>query len=490
MFLRDDQGLELAGGTAARPFGRGLAVPVRRSPIDQLRHRAAHVDWVPDLGTQIGTRAWWRGVATCAALCGATWVLSPGLDRPLIGAVPAPQAGAAWEETRAQAIAPLAWGADTGRRMAANDLVVPLAHAPERPVIELSTTLGPDDALDRALIRAGVGRRDAQAASGLVADAVGTGDIAAGTRIALTLGRRTDRAHPRPLEKLAMRARFDLAVTVRRAGAALALTRQPIAVDSTPLRVQGLVGASLYRSARAAGVPGKVVEAYIRAIATRLSVGRDVHAADTFDMTMARDRAATGETRIGALLFAGIDQGTRATQLVRFGDRDEWYDARGTGAQTRGFTGMPVAGRISSSFGMRMHPLLGFMRMHKGLDIAAPYGSPIYATIDGVVRFAGRSSGYGNFVKLAHAGGLVSGFGHMSRIAVRPGAHVARGQVIGYVGSTGLSTGPHLHWEVWRNGAPVNPRGVSFASVSQLSGEELRRFRAHVAQLLAVRPGR
>jgi murein DD-endopeptidase MepM/ murein hydrolase activator NlpD len=92
-------------------------------------------------------------------------------------------------------------------------------------------------------------------------------------------------------------------------------------------------------------------------------------------------------------------------------------------------------------------------------------------------------------VKLTHSGGIATGYGHMSRIAVRPGAHVARGQVIGYVGSTGMSTGPHLHWEVWRNGVAVNPRSMSFSSVAQLSGDALRAFKAKVAALLSVKPG-
>ena len=151
--------------------------------------------------------------------------------------------------------------------------------------------------------------------------------------------------------------------------------------------------------------------------------------------------------------------------------------------------GMPVSGRISSNFGMRRHPLLGFMRMHKGIDIGAAWGSPIYAAIEGTVQFAGRSAGYGNFVKLSHAGGIASGYGHMSRILVRPGQRVSRGQQIGAVGSTGMSTGPHLHWEVWRNGVSVNPRGFSFSSVATLSGEKLRAFKSRVAQLMAVKPG-
>lgn len=496
VYLQKDQALELAGG-GARGFGRALdrQLDIAPEPV------SSRVDWVPDLGTRIGSREWWRGLATCTALCAATVMLAPGF-KPLVGAVPSPLAGAEWEETRAQGIAPLAQGATTGRRMAANDLVAPLANVPERPTLELSATLGQGDAFDRALMRAGVGRNDAEAAAALVARSVDPKTIPAGTRIALTLGRRPDRTVARPLEQLDFRARFDLALSLTRGAGGLAVNRKPIAVDSTPLRIQGLVGSSLYRSTRAAGVPAKAVESFIKAISTRLSIGRDVTAADSFDVIVERERAATGETRIGDLLFAGIDQGRRKVQLVRFapdasnvdaetddnGGRGGWFDANGQ-TERRAVSSMPVTGRITSNYGMRFHPLLGFTRMHKGLDIGAPYGSPIHAMTDGIVAFAGRTGGYGNFVKLVHGGGMASGYGHMSRIAVSSGTRVQAGQVIGYVGSTGMSTGPHLHWEVWKNGAAINPRSVSFASVAALSGEKLRAFKAKVAQLLAVRVG-
>ncbi len=490
MFLKTDQGLEFAGGTSQRGFGRLAAAPVR----NDWRARAAQVDWVPDLGTQIGSRDWWRGLATCTALCAATWALAPGLNRPLVGNVPAPLAGSEWEEARAQGVAPLGLGAGTGRRMAATDLVRPLAEAPERPLIELTATLGEGDSFTRALERSGVGRGEASAAAKLVGDAASLGDIPSGTRIAMTLGRRTSRAMARPLEQLSLRARFDLAVSVvRAADGSLSLERKPIAIDHTPLRLQGLVGSSLYRSARAAGAPARAVEAYIKALATRLSIGRDVASADTFDMVIEQDRAATGEVRLGDLQYAGLDQGRRKVRLVRWtaaGERNaDWFDAAGQ-VERRGNMGMPVAGRVTSNYGMRMHPLLGFMRMHKGLDIAAPYGAPILAARDGRVATAGRNAGYGNFVKLNHAGGIASGYGHMSRIAVRSGQQVRQGQVIGYVGSTGMSTGPHLHWEVWRNGQAINPRSISFASVARLSGSNLAAFKRQVAALTSVRIGR
>jgi murein DD-endopeptidase MepM/ murein hydrolase activator NlpD len=127
--------------------------------------------------------------------------------------------------------------------------------------------------------------------------------------------------------------------------------------------------------------------------------------------------------------------------------------------------------------------------MHSGIDFAARYGSPIYAVTDGTVQFAGRHGGHGNYVRLSHGGGLGTGYGHMSRIAVSNGQRVSRGQVIGYVGSTGLSTGPHLHYEMYRNGATVNPSSTQFVVRAQLAGQELASFRARLAALQRIEPG-
>ncbi|MGY4394993.1 murein DD-endopeptidase MepM/ murein hydrolase activator NlpD [Sphingomonas sp. UYAg733] len=490
MFLRSDHGLDQAGGTATLSFGRAAYVPAAPSPLDKLRTGIAQIDWAPDLGARIGSADWWRGAATCAGLIAVTCFLSPGFDRSILGDVAPALSGSEWDEARAQSIAPLAWGAATGRHMAANDLVAPLAEQPERPRQDLTTTLGQGDNFGRMLERAGVSKSDSAEVAALVSNAVALDDIKPGTRIDMTLGRRPDRTVARPLEQLAFRAKFDLKLSVSRSGNALSMTRQPIAIDHTPLRIQGLVGSSLYRSARAAGAPAKAVEAYIKAIASRISIGRDVSSADKFDFVLGQARAATGEVQLGELMFAGLDQGRKKIQLVKWGSegREQWFEANGVG-ERRGTMGMPVAGRLTSNFGIRIHPILHTARMHKGLDIAAAYGSPIYAAMDGVVALAGRNGGYGNFVKLIHGGGMATGYGHMSRIAVRAGTRVARGQVIGYVGSTGMSTGPHLHYELWKNGVAINPRSVSFTTMAQLSGATLRAFKARVAALMSVRPG-
>ena len=441
---------------------------------------------VVDLGMAIGSATWWRGLATCIALCAATYLLSPTM-RPLPRVVSTPMPAAEWQEARAQAIAPLAWGGDTGRHMGATDAVQPLTGTPERPSIDLTAAIGQGDGLRHALQRAGVGAGEAERVSTMTSRVVDPAQVAAGTALTITLGRRTNPNVPRPLDALAFRARFDLKVSFQRINGALVMREQPIAIDNLPLRVTGLVGDGIYVAATGSGAPSGPTQAFIRALAPKVALG-DLDRDTRFDFIVERQRAATGEVRFGKLLYVGLEQGRRALRMIQWtiGGRTEWYDAAGVGEQRQGYTSPVANARKTSGFGMRMHPLLGYSRMHQGTDYGAVYGTPIRAVTDGVVSFAGWHGGHGNMVKLDHAGGLGTGYGHMSRIAVSPGTRVAQGQVIGYVGSTGLSTGPHLHFEVYRGGVPVNPSSVTFASQSLLSGAELAAFHNRLRQITSL----
>lgn len=445
----------------------------------------ADFDLVTDLGSRIGSGEWWRGLVTCTALCFTAYALAPDLA-PISAATPV-LPDAQWQETRAFSIAPLALGGDTGRRMAPTDVVEPLTDTPERPSIDLFATLGRSDGMARVLERAGVGRAEARQVEALIGQAVPLGGIGAGTTLDITLGRRPNRTVARPLDALAFRAAFDLKVEVNRVDGQLVLNRIPIAVDDTPLRISGRVGSSLYRAARAAGAPPKAIEAFIRAISSQIAIG-SIGANDRFDIILEHRRAETGETETGKLLYAGLDRaGGKDLQLMQWeqGGRLQWFEASGVG-KTSGMLQRPVPGAVSSNFGMRQHPILGYSRMHKGMDFRGGYGTPILAASDGRVVRAGWAGGYGKQVRIAHAGGIQTSYSHMSRFVVQPGAQVKQGQVIGYIGSTGLSTGPHLHYELYRNGAAINPATVKFTTRAQLGGGELAQFRATLRRLLAV----
>ena len=487
MYQRNDAQFGAGAATVALSLDAAIGPIFGRAPVRPTPAKVGGLDLVTDLGLRLGSAEWWRGLATCTALCAAAVALGP-TARPLIGASPAPYAESERVEANVQAIAPLGLGADSGRHMAATNLVEPLAETPERPRIETTATIGLGDGFARVLQRNGISDAEAAQVAKLVAAVMPVGDIRSGTKLSVVLGRRPSRNVARPLESLAFRAKFELSLAIERAGNTLRLRRIPIAVDNTPLRIQGRVGSSLYMSARNSGAPGRAVEAYLKAIGSRLNIGRDVHAGDRFDIIVKRRRAATGEVEMGDLLLAGLSSGKRDLRMMPWtdGGRQQWFDATGTG-ETRGSMRAPVVGRLTSTFGMRRHPLLGYSRMHQGIDYGAPTGTPIVAATDGVIAFAGWHGGHGNYVRINHSGGMATGYGHMSRIIARAGQRVQMGQLIGYVGSTGLSTGPHLHYELYRNGAAINPASVKFTSTARLAGAALARFRGQMAQLLSVR---
>jgi murein DD-endopeptidase MepM/ murein hydrolase activator NlpD len=453
---------------------------------------------VHDLASDIGTARWYRGLAVLASLTATALALWPDFSR--LEAAPTVRIDrTVRDEFRSQMVMPLALGGESGRHMAANPaLVTRLGRTPEQASLHLVATLGDGDGFARMLQRAGVGAWDAGRSAELVGAVMPIGDLRPGTRFEITLGRRGGDGEPRPLDSLTFRARFDTALTITRDGGQLTIDREAIAVDTTPLRIRGAVGVGLYRSARAAGAPSEAVQQYLQALDRHLGLD-EVAPGDRFDIVVEQKRSAAGEAQVGKLLYAGLERGGEPrVQLIRWGETGEMFDAANPGgnnallAQQTGGLMMPVAGRITSSYGRRRHPILGFTRMHAGIDFGAARGSPIVAVASGVVAFAGRRGGHGNYVRLDHGGGLGTGYGHMSRIAVAPGTEVVPGQVIGYVGSTGLSTGPHLHYEVYQNGRTVNPMTVSFAEVrlqpAPVDPGKRKAIRKRLDALQAIRP--
>ena len=257
----------------------------------------------------------------------------------------------------------------------------------------------------------------------------------------------------------------------------------PQVSEAGAVRFTGIVGEDLSAALDRAGVPPSAARAYVHLLANRNAFGGGLTIDDRFDLVIAEDS--------GELLYAGLDRvGRSDAMLMKWtdGKRSEWLDADGEGREQAGLK-LPIAGRITSPFGNRMHPILGSYRFHKGVDVAAPYGAPIAAALDGRVVSAGWHGGYGQQVVLAHANGTETRYGHMSRIAAYPGETVRRGQLIGYVGSTGLSTGPHLHFEVLRGGRAVNPLTVHLETQTALQGDKLQRFHDWLRQLLVL-PGK
>lgn len=480
----------MGGGALASPFAPNARSAPDRAPIDlsDLLDRALHAELIVDLGRGIGSPLWWRGLGTLALLIGAAGTLS--LRAPALpGQAPRALTLAQVEEAAADAIAPLALGGATGRGVAPSRRAVPLAEAPERPRIEVQARLGAVDSFEGALRRAGTGREDIAAAMALIDGAVDPRRVKPGTTLELVLGRRETKSVPRPLDALAFRAAFDLRLELERdAGGELRLRRVPIAVNATPLRVGGAVGGSLYAAARSAGVPARIVADYIKQMSYVVDFQREVRGRDRFDMVIAHRRAATGETETGALLYAGLVNDGEQVSLLRWGAQGQFFRANGESAK-KGLIRTPIDGaRMASGFGMRLHPILGYSRLHAGVDFAAPTGTPVMAAATGRVTFGGWHGGHGNYIRLQHKPGMDTAYAHLSRIVVKPGQMVQQGQVIGLVGSTGLSTGAHLHYEVWMNGRPIDPRSAKLPVGTQVAGGDMARFRAEMARLRMLSP--
>ncbi len=474
-------------GTAPRP-GRVILLPRARTAKRRLDwERFADLDLAVDLGQAIGSRDWWLGLGLLATLCLSA--VGAGLSVvPLPAAVHPALTPAQADEARADTILPIARGATTGRTAGSTRLVEALSEVPERPRIETTARIGRADGLLSALRRAGVGADDAGTAAKLIGGEIH--GVAPGTAVDLVLGRRETRTVPRPLDALALRAAFDLRLELARVDGALTLKRVPIAVDDTPLRVTGVVGGNLVRAVRAAGVPAAQAAEYRQNLAYVVDLQRQVGRHDRFDVILAHRHAATGENESGGLLYAALRPEHGAPiELLRwsYAGRPMFFRASGESAR-KGLMRTPVDGaHETSGFGMRFHPILGFSRLHQGTDFGAPTGSPIMAAASGKVTFAGWHGGHGNYVQILHHAGLMTAYGHMSRFAVKPGATVAQGQVIGYVGSTGLSTGPHLHYEVWVNQKPVDPTNIRFTGGTTLAGGEKAKFDAEMTRMRGLK---
>ena len=246
---------------------------------------------------------------------------------------------------------------------------------------------------------------------------------------------------------------------------------------------------SFYSSAVAAGVNDDLIPPFAQAFAYDFDFQREIKPGDVFEAVFEQQADPTGATVGGGkLLFASLETQAKSRALYWFappGKPGGWFDSNGRSV-IRALMRTPVEGaRISSPFGVRMHPVLGFMKMHNGTDFAAPVGTPIYAAGDGIVEFSGMKGPNGNFTKILHPNGWETLYLHQSLILpnVVAGAHVSQSQEIGLVGATGVDsaghstvTGPHLHYEVHINNTPVDPMSVAVGQGQTLATGDMAGF--------------
>ncbi len=452
-----------------------------------------------DLGAAPGSRRWWRDLVFCVVGLAALATVMPRIAPvPWRGVAPAAPAGEFIAPAAADEIAIGEAPAAAASRTAsvAKDVAAESspAAAPAPRLVRRLAVLRRGEALVDLLGREGLSAAEALALVEAMRAHADPRRLAAGARFALSFRTAGDAATDAPvLEALSYRLAPDRMLIVRRSGDGF-----EAAVDAVPAATvtgfaAGRITDSLYVDAARAGVPVPIIIKAIRALGFAVDFEREIWPGDGFEILYTTTIAEDGLAEPGDVLFVGLTLRGRRLGYYRFeaDGRSDYFDAHGASIR-RTLMKTPLDGaRLTSRFGRRRHPILGYVTAHKGVDFGAPAGTPVYAAGDGVVAEARRYGGYGNYIRIRHNGTYASAYGHLKRFArgIRPGVRVRQGQVIGYVGATGRATGPHLHYEVLVNGRQVNPLTLKLPSGRVLKGETraaFDRWRAEVDEMRAT----
>lgn len=256
-------------------------------------------------------------------------------------------------------------------------------------------------------------------------------------------------------------------------------------------RAGGAIDSSIYQTGADSGIPSAMLNEMINAYSYDVDFQRDVKKGDSIDVLFERMETKDGNVAgNGNFVFSELTLGERVLKIYRYADKSgnaDFYNEKGESIR-KALLRTPINGaRITSSFGMRNHPISGYTKMHRGVDFGAAIGTPIYAAGDGIVETASAKNGYGNYLKIKHNDKYASAYAHLSRYAsgVSPGKRVRQGQIVAYVGMTGATTGPHLHYEIMVNNEQINPANVKFKTGNVLQGKELAAFRANMNKIEA-----
>ena len=246
----------------------------------------------------------------------------------------------------------------------------------------------------------------------------------------------------------------------------------------------GTITSSLYQAGYSEGIPPTALLNLINILSFDVDFQRDIRVNDRFALLYERLTDETGSTAdVGPVIYTRLKLKRRDIELYRFkinGKKVDYFDNNGRSVKKLLLSTPTDGARISSGFGRRRHPILGYTKIHKGIDFAAPAGTPVYAAGDGVIEVAKRFGSFGNYIRIRHRNSYKTAYAHLKGFArgIRSGIRVRQRRIIGYIGSTGRSTGPHLHYEVIHNKRHVNPRGVRIPTGVTLKDRELKRFNA------------
>ena len=259
------------------------------------------------------------------------------------------------------------------------------------------------------------------------------------------------------------------------------ISKTVLKLNKKEIVLSNIIKNNLYSSAIKAGIEPNIIVEFANIFGFEVDFQRDIRKGDTFEIYYEQFLDDDNIVRrTGKIIYASMFVNNKEISLYNFKDNNEtgFYDVDGKSV-IKTLMKTPINGaRLSSSFGMRKHPILGFNKLHQGTDFAAPTGTPIMASGNGVVTMAQKYKGYGNYILLKHNSNFKTAYAHLSKYGrgIRKGVRVTQGQIIGYVGSTGMSTGPHLHYEVIKNGKKINSQRLKLPTGKILSNEARNKF--------------
>ncbi len=384
-----------------------------------------------------------------------------------------------------------------------NENITTITKTPPPEPVDETFDLSKGITLVDELANRGVARATAQALVDSIEPVLPAKMIKTGTKFEVTFDRQIDfygrevtfpvslSFNPGPKETISVDSdedgQFTAQIEGKDDGAKSQYAEKP---QITQFRIRTQVGSSLYATAKDNLVPANIVSEFTRVFSYDVDFQREVSGADTFEVFYGNSLTGSSSKR-KVLHYAKLTNDGATKTYFRFTSADgqtDYFDENGRSA-SRSLLKTPISGaKLTSGFGVRVHPLLGYTKMHEGVDFGASTGTPIHAAGAGIIDIAGRHGGYGNAIVIKHNSKFKSLYAHMSRFAdgIRPGVRVNQGQVIGYVGSTGRSTGPHLHYEVRINDKPTNPMLVRASGGKQLSGKDLLAFRINKERIFAM----
>lgn len=359
----------------------------------------------------------------------------------------------------------------------------------EDPQVSRTVAIGRGDTLMKVLTSAGVDRTESFEAVAALTRIFDVKKLQLGQEITLTFSKDDDALR---LQSVALAPSVERSVAVERQdNGAFKANETVVPLDVQSARAGAVIEDSLFNAASRAGIPHAITAEMIRVFSYDVDFQREVQRGDSFEVLFERMHDETGRAvKEGRILFASMTLSGQVLRYFRYQPSDEkdadFFTEKGHSVR-KALLRTPIDGaRLTSGFGMRMHPILGYTTQHKGIDFGAAIGTPIQAAGDGTVEFAGWNGAYGKYVRIKHSGTYSTAYAHMSSFGrdLRQGQRVRQGEVIGYVGTTGRSTGPHLHYEVLVNNQHINPLSVRMPTGRKLEGKELDRFNRHINQTM------